>query len=918
MPRALPATLLVALLALSACSQHDPAATARAFIAKGDYASAAVHLRTAVQAEPESAELRVLLADAQERRHDLPGAQENLTKALESGADPNLLVPRLALIMLDRNESDALVRAHHGDQLTDPGANASLRGTVALALLALNRPEEAVAQLQRAKAAAASVDLARAQLLVLDGKVKQGLESLRLDGAGAAAPWWMLRAAKRMASELKDGAQAVAYMKRAVDQVPWHGGVVGEYGEALVTAGRFDEAATVRNELRKQYPALFWVHYLDALLLHRAGRFEETHAAALRALRASPSHVPSTLMAASAELQKGDLLMAEKRLQGLLKKTTGNLTAWQLYAQLQGRLGNTPELTTAVQRGLKVAPRDALLLTLQADLQLAAGQVKPALATLQAILDARPQDIDALLKLANARAIAGDKPGALALVERAGTNAESDARVSARAVSAALELGNPALARKLADQAVARQPGDAAAQLALAAVQSAQNNGAGAWATTLAVLDKDPTQQGALSALAAMARKPEELAQMRDRHLAAVEAGSRNAQAYLDYAAMLMSIDPKQRKAEPQAVLERGLRALPTLVSLREALVEQLLRQGESDQAIATAQAGVSMANASPAAAALLANTYERLGKNQPAAEAWSKLVQNYPQRGDWRLRMAMAQLAVGQTAEAAKQLRALIDERPFDIQPYLALAPLQAKTDLSAALDTARQLGEQPGLKPAGLLLAGDLLAGAGRNDDALAQFDAASKAGAGANATWRTVQLLDRTGRAADAQRELDAALRKSPDDTTLVARAAQRAQAAGKADEAVSLLQRAAQREQRNPFLLNDLAWAQLTAGRVEALATARRAAALAPREPTVLHTLGMALSKAGKKEEAIEALRSSANLAPLAATPRLHLAQHLAAAGDKVGAAHALRTIDGASLPARDRDTLGKLKAELGIS
>ena len=909
--------LAAIIVLLGACSRkHDAAGDARDSLSKGDYEAAIIQLKLATQADPQSAELRVLQADALEHRHDLAGAQASLVKAVELGADTDVLAPRIALMMLDRNELDALVRTYQGMQLADKSADASLRGTVALALMGLEREAPAVAQLERAQAPAASVTLARAQLMAREGKAREALDSLDLDGAGKDAPWWVLRAAKRIAVVAKDDARALVLMKRAVDVAPWHGGVVGEYGEMLVTAGRGDEAVAIRDQLRKRYPGLFWTQYLDALLEHRAGRFEQAHAAALRALRGAPEHVPSLLMAASAELQKGDLLMAEKRLQVLLRKHPGSVPGWQLQAQLMARSGRKADLAAALKRGLELAPDDAQLLSLQADDQSASGQFAAAATTLTKMLSKRPNEADLMLRLANARFQAGDKAGAQALIEQAAAAGAADPQFTGRAVAMALRLNNTTQARRLADQAVAKRPKDPYAQLSLAAVQSSQNDRAGAWTTTLAVLDQDPTNAAALNALTGMSRKPEQHQELLSRHQAAVDGGTKQVQTYLDYASLLRLM-PTQ-KASPLAVLEKGVQTLPTSLPLREALVEHLMRTGDAERAISTAQSGATMSNAPPAAAALLAATYERLGKSQPAAEAWRKLVNENPQRADWRLRLAQLDAGLGRESDAVALLRAAINERPDDVQPYVMLAQLQSRSNTAAALEVAKQLGEQPGRKGAGLLLAGDVLAAAGRNDDALAQFALASKSGGDINATLRTVQLLDNTGRGEAASQELEAALRKNPADGSLLGKAAQRAQARGDHARAVDLLQGLASKSPNSPIVLNELAWAQVLAGRAEALTNARRAASLMPDNPVVLHTLGMALSKAGKTDEAILALRAASNLAPLAAMPRLNLAQQLSASGDKVGAASTLRTIDAEKLSVADKESLGKLKAELGLS
>lgn len=913
-------SVIVAAMLLSACEQqqHDVAATAREYFAKGDYVAASLYLKSAVQAKPDNAALRVLLADTQERLHDLAGAQDQLSKAADGNGDPNQLVPRIAMLMLERNEFVAIVRQYQGTTLSDPAADAQLRGVVALALLARHRADAARAHLPTSPSTAATVKLARAQLVVLDGKPRDALALLDVEGdAGKNAPFYVLRAAKRIAQAAGEPARALDYMKRAAEAAPWNAGVMGEFGEALVTAGRFDDAQRVLDGLRKKHNGLFWTQYLHALLAHRAGRFEEAHAAVLRALNVAPENPSAQVLAASTEIQNGDLMVAERRLQAVLKKDARSVTGWQLYAMAQARLNRPPkEQLESLQRGLQLAPKDPILLGLLADVQLATGQQRAALATLNALLAARPDDVDAKLKVARTRHAAGDKAGALALLEQAAA-AATEARQSATAVALAIELGSVPLAHRIAEQAVARHPADPMARLAVAGVQAAQNNRAGAWATTLAVLDKHPAHAGALTALVTSMRQPAERAEVLTRYQAAVDASAREPQVYLDYVRLLSRVPPP-RPIEPVAVLERGVQAAPESIMLRETLIEALLVAGQPDKAVTVAETGAAMNNAPPASGALLATLLDRLGRRESAAAAWRKVAAANPQRSDWRLAAARVEADSGQAAVAGKQLQTLIDERPFDAEPYVMLATLQAKDDLGRALDTARRLGAQPGQAARADLLAGDLLVGANRIDEALALFEKAAKAGAGAEGTLRVVRTHDRAGRRDAADRELAEALKKDPHDAALGGEAARRAMARDDAGRAVEILQRLAAREPGNPYLANDLAWAQLTAGRPEALASARRAAAMLPNNPLVLHTLGMALARAGQPKEAVHALRAAANLAPQAALPRLHLAQQLVASGDKVAATQALRSVDASQLSAADKNSLGKLKADLGMS
>ena len=480
----------------------------------------------------------------------------------------------------------------------------------------------------------------------------------------------------------------------------------------------------------------------------------------------------------------------------------------------------------------------------------------------------------------------------------------------------ALQLRDFEWARGYATKLVERAPKDAQARLALGAVQSAQGDSTAARATALAVLDDAPAHAGALSVLTVMSRTTPQRQELMARHAKALGAGGAGPQQLLDYVALL-AFEPVDG-VTPLAVLEKGVQLYPASVAVRGALVEQLLRDGDSPRAIEVAQTGANQPGVPAAAGELLAATYLRLGQTEQATETLRKLAADHPGRAELRLQLAGLEARNGRTAEARTLLRRLINERPDEIAAYVALAELEAASNPAQALSVARQMGERPELKAASLLLAGDILGQTGKIAEALEQYAAAAKAGASPAADLRTVALLDRSDKRSAAERELVETLRRFPDDPRVVGAAAARAQAAGDAARAAELLYKLAAKAPGNPVLLNDLAWAQLAAGRnADALGNARLAVAGLPNNPNALHTLGLALARNGQRDEAIKLLRASSNLAPTMAMPRLHLAGQLAAAGDKDGARSALRGLDEAQLGARDKDELSRLRGTLGL-
>ncbi len=908
-----PRLLALVFAALLAGCGQDAMQSGADYMAKGDYGAAVIEFKNAVQAQPESVPARLALADAFEHTFDPANAEQHLRKAVERGGDANQLLPRIATLMLDRNELEAIVREFKDRTLTQPEAQSNLRAIVAIAYVSQKRLPLAQAQLQAATLDTPAVRLAKAQLLLSAGSAQQALTELNGIAPDAGASWWVLRALSRVYAAVGNPTLALQTIAKAYQAAPWQRGVMGEYAESLIAAGRLEEAAALRDKLVKLAPNYFWTHYVNAMLLARQGRSEESHAAALKVLAVSPDHLPAVLLAASSELQKGDLQMADSRLRKILKQNPYSLPALQMQASTQLQLGRPTEAAETIRRGLSVAPDDTRLLFLMAESEMKAGSLAKASATLEALLAKHPTHAQSLLRSSELKAAQGDRLAATALLDRAEVVGKDDPQVRDQIMSAAMRMGDGTKVRQLADYAMQSHPQDPQSYLVQAVALGYQKDLPGAWRATLKALDIKPSFDAALMALSRMAVEPAQRQELRTRFEKAIASKTSSASTYLAYAALLRR-DPQSRPSVI-ALLEKGVAEHPSSTPLREQLVEEQFRSGNPDAALSVAQTGAAINNAPPTAGALLANTYERIGKTELAAQTYRKLVASYPQHTDWRLKLAELEVGLDGKVQAIALLRGLMTDRPFDSTAYIALAMLVARDNPGEALSIARELGLSAPHALAALLLEGDVLAQSGKSEDALKQYAKAAKAGAVPAATLRMVAVLDRSGRGASAEEELTGALRKFPDDGMVLGFAAQRALAQGQAGKAVAWQQKIALKNPNNPVILNDLAWAQLQAGMPQAIDTAKKAAQLLPDNPRVLDTLGMAQAMAGQREEAIANLRMALNLRPVSSLPRLHLAQQLLATGERKAAASVLAPMDEKQLAKADQAVLAQLQKSL---
>ncbi len=905
-------SLVFVAMILAACGQ-DTMKSGAEFMDKGEYPSAVIEFKNAVQANPESAEARIALANALERSSDLVGTEQQVRRALERGGDPDILTPRIATLLLERGELAALIKEFKDKSLKSPGADSSLKALVALAFLSQKQVPSAENQLKGVTEETATVKLARAQLLLSRGMANEALAELSLNSASTNDDWWTMRAISRIYQAMNDRPKALDAIQRAQKAAPWHRGLMGEYGEALVSVGNIKDAIPLRNQLKRIAPNYFWTHYLDALVLASEGRNEDSHAAALKVLRVSPDHLPAALLAASGEFQTADYQMANTRLTKVLNQHPRSLAAQQLLAAVQLRLGRVKEASETIQHGLVDAPKDARLLSIQAELDVTNGNTAKAAATLETLIAGNPKDIQSRLRLSELKLRAGDKAAAAALLDSAAEMSQDDPAMRDQIIALSLRNGDTKRVRQLADQAMASRPKDPQSHLTLAAALAGEKDPAGAWKATLAALDIDPGFSPALAALSSMAVEPSQKEELRARFAKAVDSTNTSAPTYVAYARLLASEQGDQSKIVP--MLEKGVIAVPTSIPLRSVLVDEHMRAGNADAALSVAQTGASTSNAPPEALALLANTYERIGKVELAAETYRKLAANYPQRADWRLKLAHLEIDAKHMPQATTLLRGLITDRPFDSTAYVALANLTAKDNLAEALSIAKELGQREPHKLAGLMLEGDSLTRAGKLDEAIVKFSQAGKAGAEPSATLSTIGVLELKGQTASADSELAQALRKYPNHAAVMSYAAQRALSQGKPDTAVEWLQKVVATNPRNPIALNELAWAQVQAGHPKALETAQLASQLLPDNPMVLDTLGMAQAKSGQTRDALATFRLALNLAPNQPSARLHLAQQLAAGGDTQGASQALTSLDTNKLSKGDQAEFAGLQSKL---
>jgi putative PEP-CTERM system TPR-repeat lipoprotein len=914
--KSLASLALLAALGLTGCSSstNDAMQEGKAFIAKGDMASAVIAFRNAVQADPTAIVSRVALGDALERTGELTGAEQHYRRALELGGDAGVLVPKIAVILMDRSDLMTLIKDFGGKQLPLPAANSDLRGILALTHMTLGEKSKALAELSKASVETPAVRLARAQLALSERRDQDASNELELVLNEANPPWWALRAAARVYWARGESEKALRTMKTAYGLAGAHPDVMGEYAEKLLRAGRVDDAKQMLEKLKAIAPKHYRTAVLEAMLQVEGGNFETAYATATRVLVSLPDHIPMQLIAAKVELDRNELSSADARLRKVLEQNPRVVEALRMRYMLEVRQGKTQQARETIDRALLLAPKDRGLLAAAGDLAWARGDRVNAVRQLTIAAQLQPRQAQLLSRLAEMKFAQGAKDEATVAIDEAIALSEKDPNSREVVLRAAMHMHFLDKAKAMAQREIRLHPKDPEPLMWMAGVLGSQGNAAGAYAHIGLALDARADYYPALFALSKMVGSEERSKAYDERLQTAIRAGGKDARIYLDQVRRLQLSGASAERVG--AVFDRGLKADPASAELRERAVHHWLAQGNKDKALTLATDGEAAQPDNVSLIALSAATNQQMGNHELAVKKFGQLAARMPERVDWTLAHARSLVLAKRSAEALSVLSKLVAARPDEPTVYRTLAMLQLEErKKDDALLTARMLSERPKSRIPGLLLLGDVHARMKDKKEALEAYAEAAKAGAGDVAMVRKIEFLDQMDFQTAASAELRQWLSSSANNIAALSLAARREYAREDFASASQYLEKIVALQPRNATALNDLAWVYAQNRNPAALATAKRASELDPQNPQILDTLAEAQAVAGQRSEAIANLRKALLVAPDLPTLKVHLARLLTANGETKEANALLLHLDERKL---DKDAAARLSAERQLS
>ncbi|MDZ7785212.1 MAG: tetratricopeptide repeat protein [Halioglobus sp.] len=873
-------------LLLAACTEQprpdESLARARDLLARGDPAAAEVAVKEALQAEPELAEGRWMLARIHLRQGNPASAEKELRRAAQLGWPADDVRPALArtLLALDRLDDVAALDT----STLSPSAAARVIARQAAARLRrgdLNDASRLVARARALDPASADARLVEAEILSLEGDLEQATKAvgavLQEDGQNAEA--WRVMGLTLL---LRDKLSAAEI---ALDRAIQHGDIAidARLQRALLNLeqGEIEAAEADARELLRMASLNPASNYIQGLLYFRQGRYTEaiTYLTQARSISVQFPVVLHHLSVAHFMENNGD--EALRYAQQFHERSPHDVRGLKLLAALELEGGNPGAALTLLQPVADYDPHDPETLRLLANAHFQEGRA------------ARSLSLHMKGRRLRAR---GDHPPPPPYIERALRNVAEDDLLR---IVEHLHEGDFDGALSVAHNYQLEAPTEAAPLHVLARLHIMAGRRDEARRELARALQRDPADATSYLMLAALALFEGDQEDARELYLKALENDGDNLPALLQMA----RLEGERGDASMGRIyLQRAVRLHPEALEPRLWLAFYYLRSDRSEEVPALLEPLSPLQRGSPRIQAI--ETAAKLLSNDelPADATLAALLQTHPGSEKYFQLLARAALETGREAAIEQDLRRIIAANPHHAGAMLGLLVLaEAAGDaqtINRYLDDLIARARDPD-SPYILQLRATAAARRGETDKALRLAERAFESAPGTATLLKLIALQQRTGQPDRAREMLADWIARHPEDIDVRLTLGQTLQVEGDDTGAKRQYRAILELQPEHAVTLNNLAWLLRREQPAKALEYIRRARELQPRHADILDSLAIIEHLNGNLDRALMSIELALRERPRNPSMRYHKAVIPAALGrieQAVSALEALHTLD----------------------
>jgi putative PEP-CTERM system TPR-repeat lipoprotein len=865
-------------------SFEELVARAEAYRAAGEIRASLIELKNALLKQPDHAEARLQLAQAELDLGDPESAEIELQRARELGISRERISLMLAEVRLQLEQFDDMLRELRLDDAAPVErrvAVLNLRGRAHLGLGQIVLAEEAfkAALALDEKSVDALIGLAR--FAFAKGEVDQGRDLLARATSVDPDNLIVLALQGDIAFSARDHETAERYFQKVLtirkDDLAALNAQLG-IARSQIATGRVNEAVALIAQIQRNAPGDPATNYLRALAAYQLKDYENARLYAELALRVAENHRPSQFIAGASNFALGRYEAALAQLNAYLVQTPGNPNARKLLAATQMRLGQSASAVNTLRPVAEQSSvEDTELLGLIGTAAAQTGDFRSASRYLGRAVEQQPDNTALRARLGSAQVALGNVAEGLRELERA-AEADPQGNADISLVLAHLRIREYDKALDAAKRLQAKQPASPNGYTLAGTAEIARGQVDAAKISFRKALELRSGDRNAIRNLAAIAIRENDVNAARGYYQDALRR-SPNDEEFLLLLARLESLGGKPQ--ESRALLEKAVAARPTSISARIALGRHHLDVGEPGQALVAVQPALKDVREA-SALEVAGRAHLALGQPDLAITALRDLVSVRPESADAHQYLTSAYEDANMfdraVAQAEVALRFAKDSAPLKFQYARLLARTGKLPRANQMLADLRRTHPND----AGLLeLEGAVALATNRLDDALAAYTRLLQAQENSTNMLKLARVKAMRGQQEEAFRDIEDWVARRPADVLARTALADTFVARGQPSRAAAEYTRVVETVPDNATALNNLAWSLTKAGRAsEGVPFAERAVALVPNSPPFLDTLGVTLLAAGRPKDAILPLRIAAERAPHDVNFQFHLAQALA--------------------------------------
>jgi len=850
---------VLALFFLSACGlamdNEDRLARGEQALADGDQRAAIIDAKDVLLKEPDNVRARLLLGRASVVAGDGAGAEKDLRRALELGAELTDVAVDLgqALVMqikfqevldeiptegLPDDDARAAALRIHGDASLGLGESESARELYTEALQL--RPDDIDAQLGIATTHIADGNFAQAR-----GAVEHVIQ----DNADNPRAWLY---SGSFNTRMREFELAEANYRAALDladaQAETSSRILALAGlaESLLEQDKTDEGREYVEALENAAPNGFRTRLLVARVATLDKDWTTAQQNLQQLLQVAPDYRPAQLLLGAVHLESGNLSQAEMYLSSALASAQDDVRARQLLARTYVAMDKADEAQDVLRPISDSEDADPLTLQMAARTSLMQQDIDEAVKLLRRSVEQSPDNADLKFQLAATLLEVGRTEEAQAVLETIDVSGseENTYRKEALGVLMALRDGQAGPALKIAERVVNSYPARAGAHSVLGVVQLTNRDLESARKSFERALEIDESHL--------LAR----------RYLAAIAEATRDFDTAINQYEYILSQAPDAT----WALYARGRVAA-------------------------------------------------RHDDFQLAAESFRRALELEPENENFRLGLAKIEQRMGNSAEAANLLGEDIESVLEHIPSAIMLTLLKAEAgDIDAANEIAAKLFERYPDSPAPYALKGELSIRAEDLASADLSYDKAVELGPLRAHVIRSY-LIKRDLGSTNAQQPLRKFLEVRPLDNQMWNLMAESYMHTREYGKAAAAYERVVEGNPQDATALNNLAWTYYVTEDSRALGMAQQAFDLDPENGSIVDTLAWIQVHVGSLEEGEALLRKAVELEDGRAEIRYHHAYALAKLGRNDESRAILEEILAAEETFGSRADAEKLLAEL---